>query len=229
MTKTTRPTTLSPLALALCAAAASRALAACGGDACPSPVFGEPVTVTWPPASATVDGVTPVVLRWSAANDPLPERYYEPFSVEAPPDGGRIPTDAARRTGVRELTFDMRNLDAYVRATPRFTARLRFPDTMGYVPCSHPGMADQYVVDVTFDFNAAARTGTARFGQVQVAAGACDVAAPGAGGRRGAHVAALVLLTALLGQRRRLASALGASRGRTQCIRAARPNGSPTT
>ena len=201
MTKTARSTFLPRLALALGAAAASTALAACGGNACPSPVFGEPVTVTWLPTTGTVDVVTPVVLRWSAASDPLPERYYEPFSVEAPGDAGPIPTSSARRTGLRELTLDMRNFDAYVRNHPRFTVRMRFPDTQGYVSCSHPGMADQYIVDVAFEFNATARTGTAPFGPVDVAAGACDVAAPGAGPSGGA--VALVALAVALGWRRR--------------------------
>lgn len=200
MTKTTRSPSLPRLALVLGAVAASRALAACGGEACPSPVFGEPVTVTWLPA--TTDGVTPVVLRWSAANDPLPERYYEPDSVEALPDAGSIPTSSARRTGLRELTLDLRNFDAYVRDRPRFTVRMRFPDTMGYVQCSHPGMSDEYIVDVAFEFNAAARTGTARFGEIHVAAGACDVAAPGAGSSGGGAVA-LVALAGALGWRRR--------------------------
>jgi len=200
MTKTTRSTSLPRIALVLGALAASRAFAACGGEACPSPVFGEPVTVTWPPA--TTDRVTSVVLRWSAANDPLPERYYEPYSVEALPDAGFIPTSNARRTGLRELTLDMLDFDAYVRERPQFTVRMRFPDTMEYVPCSHPGMPDQYVVDVTFDFNAAARTGTARFGEVHVGAGACDVAAPGAGSPGGGAVA-LVALAGALGWRRR--------------------------
>ena len=138
-------------------------LPACGGSNCPAPTFGEPVSVTWPPSSSTSTGVTGVVLRWTANGDPLPERYYEPFSVESGGDAGYAPVTAARRTGARELTLDMRDFDAYVRTHPRFTVLMRFPDTMQYVSCQHPGMSDAYVVNVTFDFDVTAHTATARF------------------------------------------------------------------
>lgn len=185
-------------AMALC-------LSGCGdSDRCPSPVFAPPVTVSWSPAAA--GAVSPVVLRWAATpGDPLPEGYYEPFSVEDVPDGGRIPVRSVRRTGARELTFDMSDLDTYLRDRPSFGVRLRFPDTMDFAPCRHPGMSDQYVVDVTFDFHVSARTATARFGEVRVVAGDCSVAAPGAGGRGGA-TALLALMAARVGRRRRRAT-----------------------
>lgn len=205
MTKTPAYPLLRIAALALVAGAAARSLTACGsGDACPSPVFAEPVTVTWLPTTGTVDVVTPVVVRWSTTNDPLPERYYEPFSVYAPPDAGFIPVSATRRTALHELTFDMRGLDSYVRDRPRFTATLYFPDPMAFTSCSHPGRGDAYVVDVTFAFDAAAHTATARFGEVRLIAGGCHAGAPGAGASGGA--AALVVCASVLAARRRRAA-----------------------
>ena len=195
MTSFERSISPSQLTLAL---VATCSLGACG-TSCPYPVFHDPVTVTW---QATPSGasVTPVVLRWTATNDPLPERYYEPVSVGKPADSGDTPVSAARRTGAHELTFDMRDLDAYVRAHPRFTVSLDFADTRGFVQCNHPGMADSYFVDVTFDFNATARTATARFGEVHLAAGACSVAAPGA---RSSGGALALIAIALCARRRR--------------------------
>lgn len=194
------PTTAVRLA---CFAALALSLSGCGdGDRCPFPVFAPPATVTWPPAGA--DAEYPVVLRWAAtAGDPLPDRYYEPYSFEALRDGGPIPVRAVRRTGARELTFTMSNLDAYLRDRSSLSVQLRFPDTMEYVPCRHPGMSDQYVVAVTFDFNVVARTATARFSEVDLVAGNCDVAAPGAGARRGVSAALLALIVVLGAHRRR--------------------------
>jgi len=184
-------------------AALALSLSGCSdGDRCPSPVFAPPTTVAWPPAGA--DTEYPLVLRWAAtAGDPLPDRYYEPFSFEAVPDGGPIPVRAVRRTGARELTFTMSNLDAYLRDRSTLSVQLRFPDTIKYVPCRHPGMSDAYVVAVTFDFNVVARTATARFGEVDLAAGNCDVAAPGARARRDASAAILALVVVLGAHRRR--------------------------
>ncbi len=199
MTARSNFTPRGPLALCLSAA---MGLIACGGTACPSPVFGEPVTVSWGTPTTGVNSVTPVVLRWTATNDPLPDRYYEPLLVGATRDGGAVPSTTARRTGVRELTLEMYALETYVRAHPQFAVTMTFPDTMGFVTCSHPGMADSYSVDVTFNFDVTAHTATARFSEVHVAVGACSVAAPGSPSSKGGALA-LVALAGVLSLRRR--------------------------
>lgn len=204
MTKTRSSHPLRGAVVALLVGAATQTLSACGGgDECPTPVFGEPVTVTWATTVDPVNLLTPVTVRWSTTNDPLPERYYEPFDVFAPADSGRIPVSAVRRTGTRELTFDMSSIDAYVRDRPRFTATLNFPDPQGYAACRHPGRGDSYLVDVTFDFDASAHTATARFGEPQLVAGGCSVATPGVPASRGGAAMALAAAWAL--SRRRAA------------------------
>ncbi len=207
MAPTTRVTPIARRALAASFAAATAwALPACGGgNECPAPLFTAPVTATWMTASSAGSSVTDVVVRWSpSSGDSLPERYYEPSSADSVPDSAVPPIQDVTRTGTRELTFTMVNLDAFVRRQPRFATRLRFPDPMGFTSCSHPGRGDSYVVDLTFDFSPTTHTVAASFGEPLLVAGGCSVTTPGptSGSPRGALALALALGVAFARSRR---------------------------
>ena len=140
------------------AAVLSLWLPACGDSACPSPVFGAPSTATWPTAApGLAQGL--VVVRWAATGgDPLPERYYATVRLRGPVDGGATPVQRVTLTAPRELTLETRDLEEHQRVSPRVAVTLEFDDSMGFVPCSHPGMSDAYLVDLTLTFDVPART-----------------------------------------------------------------------
>lgn len=181
------------------AAVLSLWLPACGDSACPSPVFGAPSTATWPTAApGLAQGL--VVVRWAATGgDPLPERYYATVRLRGPVDGGATPVQRVTLTAPRELTLETRDLEEHLRVSPRVAVTLEFDDSMGFVPCSHPGMSDAYLVDLTLTFDVPARTAAARFGPVRVNYGNCSVAAPGAAGGSRSTAALAALAAALLG------------------------------
>lgn len=181
-------------------------LSACSdGSGCPSPVFAPPATASWTHDTTPAATGDRVVVRWAqTAGDPLPDTYYEPMVFSAAPDAGRTPVTTITRTASRELTLEMPNLGSYLRTvSSTVVVRMRFNDTRAYVSCSHPGMSDIYVVDLTLVFDTNTQTATARFGEVLLLAGGCSVAAPGShgAGRVGASLVAGALL--LLGRRRR--------------------------
>lgn len=178
-------------------------LSACGdGDGCPTPVFAPPATASWTHDTTPAATNDRVVVRWApTSGDPLPDRYYEPMIFSAAPDAGRLPVSAITRTAPRELTLEMSNLGSYLRAvSTTVVVRMRFNDTRAYVSCTHPGMSDAYVVDLTLVFDANTQTATARFSEVLLLAGGCSVAAPGSDGAGRVTLFAGALL--LIGRRR---------------------------
>jgi hypothetical protein len=160
---------------ALVLLALASGVAGCGN--CPFPVFANPTTARGPAAAAS--GAS-IVVRWSpSSDDVLPPSYYQ-HVVDFNQDLGQVPEKEAKAivlavqpTGVRELTLgvDPARLDAFLRTHKDLNLWLRFNDTRGAVKCSHPGMFDTYIVELTLSFDASGQVARASFSNVSILPG----------------------------------------------------------
>lgn len=172
----------------------SLAIAGCGGG-CPDPSFTGPVQATW--------GDNAVVVKWKGSiDDPLPDRYYAAAALSSRSDD-HTPAKSVTSTGPLELTFAFDELDARVGATPHLDIDLEFPDQQSVIACSHPGMADSFYVTLSLDFDEAAHTVSAAFGQISAQRGNCSASgAPSEPGMNAGWWSVVALASIFVGLRR---------------------------
>jgi hypothetical protein len=181
------------VALGLAATLSSAGLSCSTG--CPDPKVANPATATW---SSTPGPRTVIVVRWSPTpGDPLPDSYYAQVELLARTAGG-APVQSIKLTAPHELTIEAGDLDAYLKSSSHLDLDLRFPDQRASIQCSHPGMADSFIVPLGIDLDPKAHTASAKFGAMADIRGACSVAwQPGAGDTTGAVTVLLVVAGAL--------------------------------
>ena len=178
----------------LMALAAALSYAALGcSTSCPDPRFAGPVKATWSPRA--------VVVTWPATpGDRLPDPYYASAELQMAGDAGAA-VKGVRSTGPRELTIEIDDVEAQARSSPRLDIDLGFPDQRSFIACTHPGRDDSFSVRLALNFDPAAHTVSASFGELHEHRGACS-----ASGRTGAEggdrwILALVVAGAITSRR----------------------------
>ena len=147
---------------------AALALAGCAGN-CPKPVFANPATVS---ASVGASGAEELVVRWSPSNDdPVPGTYYEYVAIRSD-SAQAYPSVSVRLSAPHELAIAVPDLAAFARDHHDVTLTLEFPDTRGFVPCSHPGQGDSHDVRLHLRFDAEGKPLDAVFSEVHTSYGA---------------------------------------------------------
>jgi hypothetical protein len=68
-------------------------------------------------------------------------------------------------TAERKITVSFGNLSAYLATTKELKFTLEFPDRRGFISCTHAGMADIYLLDVTLSFDSRGQFEKATFEQ----------------------------------------------------------------
>jgi hypothetical protein len=96
----------------------------------------------------------------------LPETYFE--KVKLADDGQDAPPiTSVEYRGGRELIVTFGNLESYLSSRDTLSFVLEFPDRLGYINCSHPGMMDRYQLRVTMTFTSNHDFVNAQFEQIK--------------------------------------------------------------
>jgi hypothetical protein len=80
----------------------------------------------------------------------LPSSYFDTVTVEGP-DAAAV--SQVKLTKEREITVTFVDLAPILAAQSSLSFSLVFPDRREFIMCSHPGMADRYLLDVTLTFD----------------------------------------------------------------------------
>lgn len=94
-----------------------------------------------------------VLIVWDAGTGPgatLPASYFDAPKIEGP-DAAAIAQ--AQHSGPQEITITFSDLAKTLANQSTIAFTLVFPDRRDFSGCSHPGMDDRYLLDVTLTFD----------------------------------------------------------------------------
>jgi len=106
---------------------------------------------------------------WDAGTEQgakLPEAYFEEVVLadETNADVSAL-IDSVTYTNIQEITIVYADLTAYLGNENVLNFSLAFPDRAHYIDCTHPGMEDQYRLNVTLNFDIDGNYSDAEFTQ----------------------------------------------------------------
>ncbi|WP_224372899.1 hypothetical protein [Hyalangium versicolor] len=110
-----------------------------------------------------VDGLEPTAggslirITWEPGTSlgaQLPSEYFAAVQVsrETAPEVQSLVTTVSL-TEDRQITVRFRNLGPYLVDHDALEFKLAFPDRRGFISCSHPGMDDEYLLNVRLEFD----------------------------------------------------------------------------
>lgn len=110
------------------------------------------------------DGTHTLLIAWESVSDgvaaELGSDYFEPVRFE-----GTAAITSLEKTGEREITVHFSGLLNELNPEDQALVRVFFDDRRHHVSCDHPGMDDEYLLDVLLDFDAAGTLVSIEFDQ----------------------------------------------------------------
>ena len=96
----------------------------------------------------------------------LPEAYFEEVVLadETNADVGAL-IDSVTYTNTQEITIVFADLAVYLKNENVLNFSLAFPDRVHFIDCTHPGMEDQYRLNMTLNFDTDGNYSDAEFTQ----------------------------------------------------------------
>ena len=126
------------------------------------------------------DGFDPTVaapalrLTWSAGSGSgtdLPPEYFDQVAVALETDAAvRDLISSLERPAPREIVVNFASLDTFLASQSELSFTLEFPDREEFIDCSHAGMADRYLLEVSVTLDSGAVVNSELSQRVQLGA-----------------------------------------------------------
>lgn len=128
--------------------------------------------MTDPRVSGTFDSAAAdpeFTITWDTGTErgaDLPNDYFAQVELSAETSAEVVPLiESVTYSEPRNITVSFNDIAPYLAEQDTLTFTLEFPDRIRYIDCTHPGMGDNYLLEVTLNFSRGEFTG-ANFRQV---------------------------------------------------------------